>query len=317
MLLSKFSAQAVWNPSHVDRVYVALNSYKVKRSPEKVSPTTIERTNAEPKLQDQQHPNHHVNSMSSPQENQASIATMSDDELIVMNNTLSQVLDSTDDLDDMEILSNTNGQYEVKARGKHLSIIFESPAEIETERPDSSHLTRPGSIHGPLNPLGSHPVTPPATPSTEHGDDESIISMITVYPTSRASTPLPSPRPPPGPYSLFPRVKQVRFHLTPTQHRASSTQHAHLVESRVLPSEHDASDEDESSHANTVRFQLTGEQYARLETEHPKLKESECVAVRDLKMNKVRLVKSIVKHVLGRKGKGKGEGVVKVTVTEE
>lgn len=233
--------------------------------------------------------------------------------LINMTNTLYDLMQNDEAFDDsdMEILNENNNHVDVTFQGHHLSFIFESTGE--EERPDSSHLTRPGSIHGPPNPLGSHspssppldtpftdnsvrswPVFPlPATPSTDTDDEDYFV-------VSEPSS---------GPYSLFPAAtplpppgfKQVRFKFTADQILFQDRVHPKLRESVVVG---EIRDEDESDRSKSVKFKLTQKQIQRQHATHPRLRESEVIEVIEfcvsLSLSKVAVLKRIAMHVFRR-----------------
>ncbi|KAK4494443.1 hypothetical protein PRZ48_014741 [Zasmidium cellare] len=110
---------------------------------------------------------------SSSSQHLTTLPTTSQVELITLTNALSLALDNDVDASDMQILRSDAKQTDIVVGGKHLSIMFDNQASLKIlegkpARPDSSHLTRPGSFHGPPNPLGSHPPSPPMSPPAKH-----------------------------------------------------------------------------------------------------------------------------------------------------
>ncbi|KAF2165950.1 hypothetical protein M409DRAFT_23680 [Zasmidium cellare ATCC 36951] len=98
------------------------------------------------------------------------LPTPSQTSLINLTNVLSHALDNDlSEPSDLQILHSDAQQTDIVVRGERMSILFENPVALDAltgERPNSAHFTRPGSFHGPPNPLGSHPPSPPAMPSS-------------------------------------------------------------------------------------------------------------------------------------------------------
>lgn len=258
---------------------------------------------------------------------------MTEEELINLTNALSFAMDnnegSSSDVD-VEITRDDAEQTDITVSGKRISIVF--------KRPDSTRLTRPGSLHGLPNPLVSHPPTPPPhspssaqtpprsprprpTPSTcKDGEHITCDDWVALFPSPPALPPPSSPSysPFPAPIPLPPKwFKHVRFSLTPSQIHLQQTQtpKPRLRESQVIYTSSLYDEDDDDGRAKSVKFVLTQEQIQREGETREKLVESEVVAGAEfqdveLVIGKVEVLKSVVKHVLRRAGKGK---VFKVT----